>query len=192
MALTQLVNNIASSIDNKETTVGVFLDLSEAFDTVDHHILLKKRHYYIFIIGQALEWISSYLKNRKHFVQFGTSCSRLEPVTCGVPQGSILGHLFFIIYINDLSNASNMVNTLLFADDSSLFYSHKDPNQTIFIMNCEIMKIMDCLKTSNITLDNTGIEQVKVTKFLGVLVDQYLLWRQHISRIARKISKILE
>ena len=142
MALIQLANNIASSIDNKETTVGVFLDLSKAFDTIDHHILLNKLDRYA-IRGPALEWIASYLTNRKQFVQFGAVCSQPEPITCGVPQGSILGPLLFIIYINDLPNASKVVKTFLFADDTSLFYSHKDRNQTIAVMNYELMKIMD-------------------------------------------------
>ena len=136
MALIQLANTIASSMDDKETTVGVFLDFSKAFDTIDHHILLNKLDRYA-IRGPALEWIASYLFNRKQFVQFGAVCSQSEPITCGVPQGSILGPLLFIIYINDLPNASKVVKTFLFADDTSLFYSHKDCNQAIAVMNYE-------------------------------------------------------
>ena len=215
MALIQLANNNASSMDNKETTVGVFLDLSKAFDTIDHHILLDKLDRYA-IRGPALEWIKGYLTNRKQFVQFGAVCSQPKPITCGVPHGSILGPLLFIIYINDLPNASKVVKTFLFADDTSLFYSHKDRNQTIAVMNYELMKIMDWLKANklslnigktnyilfhpkqkfitfnnNITLDNVSVKQVEVTKFLGVFVDQHLSWKSHISYVAKKISKTI-
>ena len=152
MALIQLVNNIASSIDNKETIFGVCLDLSKAFDTDDHQILLKKLHHYA-IRGQPLDWISNYLTNRRQFVQFGTTRSRLEPMICGVPQGLILSPLLFIIYINGLPSASDMVKTLLFADDTSLFHSHKDPDQTISVMNCGIRKIMCRLNANKLSLN---------------------------------------
>ena len=144
-------NNIASSIDNRESTVGVFLDLSKALDTIDHLILLNKLEKYS-IRGLALDWISSSLSNRKQFVHFGTVCSQQELITCGVPQGSILGPLLFIVCVNDLPNASNIVKTLLFADDTSLFYTHKDPNQTIIVMNHELTKIMDWLKANKLSL----------------------------------------
>ena len=129
-----------------------------------------------------------------------------------------MGPLLFIIYINDLPNASKVVKTFLFADDTSLFYSHKDRYQTIAVMNYELMKIMDWLKANklslniaktnyilfhpkqkfitfnnNITLDNVSVKQVKVTKFLGVFVDHaaYLSWKSHISYVAKKISKTI-
>ena len=137
--------NFSRVFEIAETTVGVFLDFSKAFATIDHHILLNKLYRYA-IRGPVLEWIASYLTNRKQFVQFGAVCSQPEPITCGVPQGSILGPVLFIIYINDLPNASKVVKTFLFADDTSLFYSHKDRNQTITVMNYELIKIMDWLK----------------------------------------------
>ena len=93
------------------------------------------------------------MTNRKQFVQFGAVCLQPEPITCGVPQGSILGPLLFIIYINDLPNASKVVKTFLFADDTSLFYSHKDRNQTIAVMNYELTKIMDWLKANKLSLN---------------------------------------
>ena len=123
MALIQLVNNIASAMDNRESTAGVFLHLSKTFDTIDHHILRNKLDHYG-IRGHSFNWVSSYLINRKRLVEFSSACSQPEPIVCGIPQGSILGPLLFIIYINDLPNASNLLKTFLFADDTSLFYSH--------------------------------------------------------------------
>ena len=111
MALNQFVNNITSAIDNRESTAGVFLDLSKAFDTIDHHILLNKLDHYG-IRGHSFNWVSSYLTNRMQLVQFTSACSQPEPIVCGISQGSILGPLLFIIYINNLSNASNLFKTL--------------------------------------------------------------------------------
>ena len=123
-------------MDNRESTAGVFLDLLKAFDTIDHHILFSKLDHYV-IRGHSLNWIASYLTNRKQLVQFTSACSQLEPIVCGIPQGSILVPFLFITYVNDLPYASNLLKTFLFADDSRLFYSHKDPNQLIRVVNCE-------------------------------------------------------
>jgi len=109
------------------TTVGIFLDLSKAFDTIDHEILFAKLEHYG-IRDAALQWIKSYFSYRYQFVQFNKSCSPMQAIKCSVPQGSILGPLFFILYINDLPNASELIALLLFADDTSIFYSHSNPN----------------------------------------------------------------
>ena len=112
---------IASEIDHKEATAGVFLDLSKAFDTSIHDILFSKLEHYG-IRGLALKWIKSYFLHRKQFVQYINVSSSLQTMKCGVPQGSILGPLFFIFYINDLPNVSDIIETILFADDTSFFF----------------------------------------------------------------------
>jgi len=120
-ALIHLLNKMSSAIDQHETTVGIFLDLSKALDTIDHEILFTKLEHYG-IHDAALQWIKSYFSYRYQFVQFNQSCSLMQTIKCGVPQGSILGPLFFILYINDLPNASELIELLLFADDTSIIF----------------------------------------------------------------------
>ena len=119
-----------------EHAIGVFLDLSNAFDTVNHVILFDKLEHYG-IRGLALEWVKNYFfSERKQFVEFNNVRSSLQGISCGVPQGSILGPSFFILYVNDLNNAS-MLDAILFADDTNLFISHNDPVYLINTLNRE-------------------------------------------------------
>ena len=121
------MNRISTAIDQREITVGVFLDLSKAFDTLDHEILFAKLEHYG-ICDVALQWIKSYFSYRRQFVQINQTCSSTQTIKCGVPQGSILGPLFFILYINDLPRAAKLTEPLLFADDTSIFFSNSNPN----------------------------------------------------------------
>ena len=119
LALIDLYEKVSLALDRNEHAVGVFLDLSKAFDTVDQNILLDKLEHYG-IRGVALDWVRSYLSNRLQFVQFNGQCSSPQTICCGVPQGSILGPLFFLLYINDLNNVSTVVELILFSDDTNL------------------------------------------------------------------------
>ena len=121
-AVTELYSNILRGFENRETTLSVFLDLSKAFDTIDHNILLNKLEHYG-IRGIALHWFQSYLSNRKQYVHYKCSDFKVCEVSCWVPQGSVLGPLLFIIYTNDLPNSLDACKSILFADDTTVYIS---------------------------------------------------------------------
>ena len=118
-AALEFVDRIAKDLEAKKVPLSVFIDLSKAFDTLDHGILLKKLKYYG-IKGTALKWFESYLSNRQQMVNYDGTLSVKLKLSTGVPQGSILGPLLFIIYMNDIVGASALFHDILFADDTSL------------------------------------------------------------------------
>ena len=136
-AIITLVDKISTALDRGNVVIGCFLDLKKAFDTVNHTILISKLYKYG-IRGNLLQWFKSYLENRKQFVQIHTSKSNTETVTCGVPQGSILGPLLFILYINDLSNVTDALFPILFADDTSVYIEAENESMVISILNEEL------------------------------------------------------
>lgn len=225
MAIIELVDKINNAVEKNETTMGIFLDLSKAFDTIDHNILLYKLDYYGFR-GIVHNWFENYLSNRKQFVYYNSSKSDLKNIVCGVPQGSILGPLLFILYINDIVNTSEMLEFVLFADDTTILYSHVDIVSQTHLINKELLEVSNwfranklsvnapktnCmvlgtphmtskyanesntmnndLQTVKIVLDNTELERVNKTKFLGVLIDENLTWKHHIDGISKTISR---
>ena len=140
LALIHLYDKISTAIDNREYTAGIFLDLSKAFDTVNHEIMLAKLEHYG-VRGNSLQWFKSYLSNREQFVQFNWNCSSTKRIVCGVPQWSILGPLLFLLYINDLCEASDALEFILFADDTNVFFSHKNPELLMHKLNIELCKL---------------------------------------------------
>ena len=164
MAVIEFIEYIKHEIGKKHLPIGIFLDLSKAFDTVNHTILLKKINYYG-LSNTELRWFTSYLSNRLQYVTIDNIKSDLKPIESGVPQGSILGPLLFLIYINDLNYVSNYFKSILFADDTSLGTSicfEKYPasihrtclkNGHQSIINNEIKKIMTWLQANKLTLN---------------------------------------
>ena len=140
MAILTFVENIRTSLDQGEFSIGIFLDFSKAFDTIDHNILLQKLNYYGFR-GLTYEWIKSYLSNRLQKTNYNGTISEPEVITCGVPQGSVLGPLFFILYINDIYTVSPILFFVLFADDTNILISGKNLEELNTILNAELKKI---------------------------------------------------
>ena len=146
MAIMQLVDKINNAVEKNETTIGVYLDLSKAFDTIDHDILLHKLDYYGFR-GIVLDWFRDYLSNRTQYVSYNNNKSDLKTILCGVPQGSILGPLLFILYINDITNTSTLLDFLLFADDTTILFSSSDIVSKIPMINRELSEVSNWFKS---------------------------------------------
>ena len=162
-ALIHLMNRISSAIDQRETTVGVFLDLSKAFNTLDHQILFTKLEHYG-IRDVALQWRKSYFSCRQQFVQINQTCSLMQTIKGGAPQGSIVGPLFFILYINDLPKASKLTELLLFAEDTSIFFSQSNPNYLENVLNNELLNIDVWLRCNKLLVN------IKQRQFMLTLV----------------------
>ena len=152
MAVLTLVDKISETLDNGDYVIGVFLDISKAFDSVDHDILLKKLEKYG-IQGAALEWFTNYLSNRLQYVTYNGTKSKRETIKCGVPQGSILGPLLFLLYINDLPPVSNDCFSVLFADDTNMFVTGKNTADMCLKLNNDLQEICKWLRCNKLSLN---------------------------------------
>ena len=126
MAVLDMVERVRAAWAGGNVAAGVFVDLKKAFDTVDHRLLLSKLEHYG-IRGSALALLESYLRDRSQYVVYGGVESGRGEVKCGVPQGSVLGPLFFLIYVNDMMKACEGLDLVLFADDTNIFAQDRDP-----------------------------------------------------------------
>ena len=169
---------------------------------------------YYGIRGVALGLFKDYLQNRPQIVKVGGEISNRLTIKCEVPQGSVLGPLLFLIYINDIYKSSDILQFHLFADDTSIFYSHKNLKNVEITLNNELAKVSEWLIANKLTLNvsesnfvifhppqkkvhtnitlyinDEKLEQKQFTKYLGVLIDKHLAWKQHIHYVNLKISR---
>ena len=212
-ALAQFTADVLPSLDNKEFCLSVYLDLSKAFDTIKHSTLLAKLAHYG-IRGQALDWFRSYLAQRRQYVSCGGKSSNILAVEYGVPQGSVLGPLLFIIYSNDLPMCLGSCKTILFADDTTLYITGRNIRDMSTKMNADLSVLSDWfranklsanpLKTKFILFSRKGVrpsheitlsmdghllDQVQNTKFLGLHFDENLIWDIHIDNCRKKVAR---
>jgi hypothetical protein len=212
-AVTKLLTDLASDMDNKTNTSSVFLDLSKAFDTIDHNILLSKLEFYG-VRGIALDWFRSYLQDRTQYVEYIGATSRLQNIECGVPQGSVLGPLLFIIYTNDLPDVLKFSKTILFADDTTIYKSSDNLSNLYTNVNTDVCTLSEWFKANRLSLNVTKtnyilfktkktahdyklticgqqIAQCRHTKFLGIHIDEKLKWSEHITAVSNKLSRAI-
>ena len=147
-----LQDKIISAIDKKKIGLGIFMDLSKAFDIVDHDILLYKLKHYG-IRGMALKWFTSYPNNRSQYTFFANCSSNYSQIKHGVPQGSIFGPLLFLLYINDITNSTQNLDFVLYADDTTLFYSQPDINNLKENIESELSKVTTWFKINRLLVN---------------------------------------
>ena len=212
-ALMSITEQIKANFRKQIFSCGVFVDLEKAFDTVNHQILMSKLKYYG-LNGNAILWLTSYLMNRHQQVSIDGKVSDLKPITCGVPQGSILGPLLFLIYINDMNKAIKNSSVYHFADDTNLLYSHKNAKTLKKNMNKDLNTLSEWLCANRLslnvgktefmifrppkknlneriilTLNRTKIYESTKIKYLGLILDSRLSWKEHTSELSKKLNR---
>ena len=218
MATYTLLNNIQLSLDKKWLVGGIFCDLQKAFDCVNHNILLEKMEYYG-ITGTAHKLMQSYLDNRYQRTKIkdrslNTTFSSWELVKHGVPQGSVLGPLMFLIYINDLPKTINKIATsVIFADDTSIIITNNNKIDFTNALQQTIIEMSSWFRSNLLTLNydkthflqflttnrnemqqqtvtsNSQITNINSTRFLGLKIDSTLTWREHVTELTPKLNK---
>ena len=214
MAMHALTDYIYTSFDESKYALGIFIDLSKAFDSLNRTILLKKLEYYGFRTTEN-KWFASYLANRTQVTEVGGATSGYEINDTGVAQGSILSPMLFNLYINDIINSSKLLSFYMYADDTCVIAKSDDINQLILSMNDEINNVSKWLSDNHLTL-NVGktnyvifhrdrkpvpnisydlkinskvVNRISEVKFLGVIIDECLKFNSHIVSVTKKISK---
>ena len=208
-AITKITEYIRKSIERKQYGFAIFVDLKKAFDTVNHDILFEKLCLLGFR-GKFGNLLKNYFQNRRQFVQNGLEISSLKNITCGVPQGSVLGPLLFLLYINDITDHLDYSEITLFADDTTMIVSESSTSIQLNLQK-ELSKVDDWCKSNKLTI-NTGksklmcfgknfsnqntfyIGENNLTytssfKYLGVTIDNKLKFSQHIDLICLKMAK---
>ena len=214
-ALLYVTKKIYINLDEKLSTLAVYIDFSKCFDTLNRNILLKKMERYG-IRGMALELFKSYLDERYQAVKVNGVTSQFELIDTGVPQGSVLGPILYLIYVNELPNISNHFSTCLFADDTTLIFENSNKYElfkqcdlgvnlffswccanrlSINISKTNVMLFSNILNTSDmadIYMNNIKIEYVSSTRFLGVIMDDKLRFNLRINEISKNIGVLFK
>ena len=210
-ALINFIDFVHEGLTAKHNVGAVFMDLSKAFDVMDHNILETKLNHYGFR-GTFLNFLMSFVRNRKYFVNVNGKNSDTRTINIGVPQGSTLGPLLFLLYVNDMKNSSSILHFTQFADDTTCAYSCNNLIELEQMLEREILKVTQWLAANKLVLNltkthsmlftfkhtqqnlsiqinNTHIEEKNVISFLGVQIDNKLNWKAHITHISNKFSK---
>ena len=214
LALIDLIDNIKNYVDNGEYALGIYLDLKKAFDTVDHKILLTKLDNYGFR-GHVNHFICSYLSDRKQYSVVNGHKSDIQDITVGVPQGSVLGPLFFLLYVNDIKNCLDDEYISLFADDTSVLIHNRDLHvlktnaertigrlytwfnsnklslsieKTHFIIYHTKRRQIDA-RFNKLTVHGFDINRVTWVKHLGLIIDENLSWEKHVQQLCNSLSR---
>ena len=200
-ATTLLVENITRAFEEKQATIGIFLDLSKAFDIIEHKILMSKLQHYG-VRGLLLQLLSGYLSNRSQKVLFNGKILKSLYLSCKVPQGSILGPLF-LIYVNDFPKCLTTGKPLMFADDTNVFFSKKTFKKLFAVTNQQLKNIDNWLTSGKLSLsidktnyivfhtphskipENTNLKQVQCITFLRVFVHENLNWKPHMELLQK-------
>ena len=214
IALTRVTEGILINIDNKLITGAVFIDLRKAFDTVDHTLLIAKLKN-IGFSAPVINWFTSYLSSRTVVTSINNITSTPKPVTVGVPQGSILGPLLFLIFINDLPQCLKHCKSILYADDTLLYYAGRTENDLQVKINEDLNSLSQWLNNNlltlnyektkfmifankkqstkvDITIENKKVLQERLFNYLGVTLSSDLTWHNHINNIITKIKQSSE
>ena len=187
--------------------------MRKAFDSVNHSILIKKLNHYGFR-GIVNDWFQNYLEDRKQFVSIGDIDSDSQIIRYGVPQGSVLGPILFLLYINDLQNSSKILDFHLFADDTNLFYASKSLQDLEHTMNNELINIQNWLNANKLALNadkssflifhppqkklpyriklsinGRSFKYDKSIKYLGIMFDSHLKWKEHVKLVSNKVKR---
>ena len=215
-AAVKFVDHISKEMESGNTPAALYIDLSKAFDTLSFDILLYKLSHYG-IKDNAFKLLKSYLTDRKQFVVFNNQNSETTDITTGVPQGSILGPLFFSICINDLITVSDKLKFVMYADDTTIYFNIEEFDQynlqqditkeleniTLWLkrnklsLNVQKTKLMvfhrkqKQIKELNIVINGITIERVESFNFLGLIIDEGLSWKKHTDVARNKISKVV-
>lgn len=214
-ALLGIKDEILHNIENKALTLGIFLDFRKAFDSVQHDILIKKLQHYG-VRGIAGTLLMSYLTSREQYTVINGECSETNTLLYGVPQGSILGPVLFLIYINDIVNIPGASNLVLYADDTNVFFSGRDLDALFRKANNWMLGLTSWLGSNRLALNinktkyvlfrskgtemytipclkfnGLDIQQSSTTRFLGVTFHENLLWNAHIHTLRTDLSRAL-